>query len=75
MNQYIVQNTNFSSNVKEFIEKSIRITIVLLIDFYSEYNQVKLHQKSHDMIAFQTSLILLQQTELSMRAINSVDQF
>ena len=75
MNWYIVQNTNLLSNVEEFAEKSIEMIVVLLVNFYSEYNQVKLHQKSHDMIAFQTSLILLQQTELSMRAINSVDQF
>ena len=50
---------NFSSNVKEFAEKNVRMTIVLLIDFYFEYNQVKLHQKSCDMIAFQTLLELL----------------
>ena len=75
MNQYIVQDTNFLSNVKEFTERSVRMTIVSLVDFYFRYNQVKLHQKSHDMITFQTSLRLLQQTELSMRAMNSVNQF
>ena len=34
-----------------------------------------MHWKSCDMITFQTSFKLLQQTELSMKAMNSVDQF
>ena len=75
MNQYIVQNANLSSNIKEFIERSAEIIIVLLVDFYFEYNQVELHQKSCDMIMFQTLFRLLQQTELSMKVTNSVDQF
>ena len=43
MNQYTVQNTNFLLNVKEFIEKSVEMTVVLLVNFYSEYNQIELH--------------------------------
>ena len=75
MNQYIVWDVNFLSNVEEFAERSIEMTVILLVDFYSEYNQVELHQKSHDMIAFQTLLRLLWQIKLSMRAMNSVNQF
>ena len=52
MNWYIVWDVNFLLNVKEFIERSIEITVALLIDFYFEYNQVELHQESHDMIMF-----------------------
>ena len=73
MNQYTIQNINLSSNVKEFAERSVRMTVVLLVNFYSEYNQVKLHQKSHDMITFQTLLELLQQTKLPMKVMNSID--
>ena len=43
MNQYTVWDTNLSSNVKEFTERSVRMIIVLLINFYSKYNQVELH--------------------------------
>ena len=43
MNWYIIWNANFLSNVEEFAEKSIEIIIVLLVNFYSEYNQVELH--------------------------------
>ena len=75
MNWYIVWDTNFLSNIKKFIERSAEMTVVSLVNFYSEYNQVELHWKSCDMIVFQTSLELLWQTELSMRATNSVDQF
>ena len=60
MNQYTVWDVNFSSNVEEFAERSVRMTIVLLIDFYFKYNQVELHWKSCDMTVFQTSLELLQ---------------
>ena len=66
---------NFSSNVKEFTEKSAEMTVILLVDFYFRYNQVKLHQKSHDMTVFQTLFRLLQQMKLLIRAMNLVDQF
>ena len=49
--------------------------IVLLIDFYSKYNQVELHPESCDITAFQTSLELLQQTRLPQEATNSIGQF
>ena len=75
MNQYIVWDVNFSSNVEEFAERSVRMIVVSLVNFYFKYNQVELHWKSHDMIMFQTLLELLQQTELSIRVTNSVDQF
>ena len=75
MNQYIVQDMNFSSNVEEFAERSAEMTVVSLVNFYFEYNQVELHQKSCDMTVFQTLFKLLWQTELSMKMINSVDQF
>ena len=73
MNWYTVWGMNFLSNVEEFAERSAEMTIVLLVDFYSEYNQVELHWKSCDMIAFQTLLELLWQTKLLMRVTNSVD--
>ena len=59
MNWYTVQNTNFSSNVEEFTERSVKMTVILLINFYFKYNQVELHSESHDMITFQILLELL----------------
>ena len=75
MNQYTVQDINLSSNIEEFTEKNVEMTIILLVNFYFRYNQVKLHWKSCDMTVFQTSLRLLQQTELSIKVTNSVNQF
>ena len=66
---------NFLSNVEEFTERNAEMTVILLVNFYSEYNQVKLHWKSCDMIIFQTLLELLWQTKLSMKIMNSVNQF
>ena len=59
MNYYTVQDTNLSSSVEEFAERSAEMTVVILIDFYSEYNQCELHYESCDMMTFQTSLELL----------------
>ena len=75
MNHYTVQDANLLSSVEEFAERSAEMTVAILIDFYSKYNQCELHSESCDMMAFQTSLRLLQQTRLSMKATNSVDQF
>ena len=75
MNQYTIWDMNLSSNVKEFAEKNVKITVVLLVNFYSEYNQVELHQKSCNMITFQTSFELLWQTELSIRVMNLIKQY
>ena len=57
------------------MERNAEIAVILLINFYSGYNQVKLYSKLCDMITFQISLELLQQTKLSIRMTNSVDQF
>ena len=59
MNQYIVQDINLLSNVKKFTERNVRMIVILLINFYFKYNQVKLHSESHDIIMFQTLFELL----------------
>ena len=75
MNYYTVQDANLLLSVEEFTERSAEMTVATLIDFYSRYNQCELHSESRDMMAFQTSLELLQQTRVSMRAMNLIDQF
>ena len=42
------------------MERSAGMAVALLVNFYSGYNQVKLHLESHDITAFQTLLGLLQ---------------
>src|SRR5947207_13584640 len=75
MNKYTVQDTLLSSNVDDFAEKFAEMSIMLLIDFFSDYDQIELDSESQDMTAFQTSLRLFQQTTLSMGAINFSAQF
>ena len=53
MNKYTVQDTLLSSNVDDFAEKFAEMSIMSLIDFFSDYNQIKLDSKSQDMTAFQ----------------------
>ena len=38
--------------IEKFAERSAEITIALLVDFYSEYNQIELHSESCNMIIF-----------------------
>ena len=61
--------------MKEFVKEFTEIIIFLLIDFFSEYNQIKLNSKSRDMTAFQISMGLLQQITLLQEITNSPAQF
>ena len=51
-NQYIIYNINLLFSVEEFMKRSAGMAVASLINFYSKYNQVKLHSKSYDMTAF-----------------------
>ena len=75
INQIIIRDANMSSIVDEFAEKFARMTITSLIDFFSEYDQIALNEKSRNLTAFMTSLELLRQITLSQRATNFVAQF
>ena len=75
MNKYTVQDTLLSLNVNDFAEEFAEMSIMSLIDFFSDYDQIELDSESRDMTVFQTSLELFQQTTLSMKAINSPTQF
>ena len=72
INQIIIRDANLSSIVDEFAEKFAKMTITSLIDFFSEYDQIALNDKSRDFTAFMTFFELLRQIRLSMRATNFV---
>ena len=46
-----------------------------MMDFFSDYDQVPLHEELYDIIIFQTLLGLLQMTTLSQEVTNLVSQF
>ena len=75
MNKYTVRDANLLSNYKEFSEKFAEMIILLLLNLFSDYNQIELHSDSQNMIVFMMFLELLQQITLSMRAMNSSAQF
>ena len=52
MNEVIIRNVNLSFNVEKFFEKFINMRVVSLIDFFFEYDQMILIEKSRDLIAF-----------------------
>jgi len=75
INKYTVQNVNLSFNMKEFVKEFAGMIIFSMIDFFSEYDQVELNLKSHDMMTFQTPMELLQQITLSQETTNLPAQF
>src|SRR5215471_17444456 len=75
INKYTVQDVNLLFNIKEFTEEFTEMIIFSLIDFFSEYDQIKLNLESCDMTAFQTLIKLLQQITLLQEITNSPVQF
>src|SRR5215471_3310284 len=61
--------------MEEFAKEFARMAIFSLIDFFSEYDQIKLDPESRDMTAFQTPMELLQQITLLQETTNSPVQF
>src|SRR5436190_16990711 len=53
-NQYTIHDVNLPPNIKEFAKRSAGMAVASLINYYSKYNQVKLHLESHDITTFQT---------------------
>ena len=75
MNKHTVRNINLLSNCEKFSEEFTEMIIFLLLNLFSDYDQIELHLNSCDMIAFMMSLELLCQITLSMRTTNLSAQF
>ena len=52
INEVIIQNINLLFNVKIFFIKLAKMCIPFLIDFFFEYDQMILIEKSRDLTAF-----------------------
>ena len=59
MNEVIIRDVNLSFNVEEFSKEFARMCVAFLIDFFFEYDQMILIEKSQDLTAFMTFLNLL----------------
>ena len=75
MNEVIIRDVNLLFNVEEFLKEFARMYVAFLIDFFFEYDQVILIEKSWDLTAFIIFLNLLWIIRLSQSAINSMTQF
>ena len=55
----IIRDVNLPPSINEFFKKFVRYVIAFLIDFFSNYNQIKLDKKSRDLITFHIPIGLL----------------
>lgn len=72
INKMIIRNANLSPSINEFSKNFVECFIVLLIDFFSNYDQIKLDIFNRDMTAFMTSIELLRMIKLFQKIINSI---
>ena len=52
MNKIIIRNVNLSLNCEDFTKDFADMIVLSLLDFYADYDQMKLNEESRDMIAF-----------------------
>lgn len=75
MNAVTIRDANAPPSVDEFSEEFAGCRLASLVDFFSGYDQVELHERCRDMTAMMTPLGLVRQTTLPQGATNSVSQF
>ena len=63
------------SNIEQFMKEFSELKTVSLMDMQSDYDQIALKKKSHNLTEFMTVLRLLQNCTLIQNEINSVAQF
>ena len=54
INRIIIRDVNLSLSMNDFFENFARCMIVFLVDMFSDYNHVKLAEKSRDLTRFMT---------------------
>ena len=72
MNKIIIKNMNLLSNYEDFMKNFVDMIILSLLDFYADYDQIKLNKKSRNIITFQTFLKLLRMIIIFMRVTNLI---
>ena len=72
INKFTIKDVNLLLNCKKFIKNFTGMTISLLLDFYTEYDQIELHLECRDMTIFQILLELLRMAILLINVMNLV---
>jgi hypothetical protein len=75
MNRVTIRDALIPSHVDEFAEDVAGRPLVSLVDIFSGYDNITLHEECRDMTAARTPLGLLRQTTLLQGATNSPAQF
>ncbi len=65
INRVIIRDGNLFSAINEFSKEFSNYIIISFIDFFSGYNQIKLDEKSRDLISFHIFIKLYRMTILS----------
>src|SRR6266498_1048025 len=64
INRVIIRDVNLPPSVNEFFKEFAGYIIASLIDFFSDYDQIKLDKKNRDLTTFHTSIGLLRMITL-----------
>ena len=64
LNKHIIRDANMPPNINTFLKKFIGCAVAFLIDFFSDYDHVKLDSKYRDITVFIIPLGLLRQTTI-----------
>ena len=75
VNAVTIRDALIPPNVDEFAEDVAGRSLVSLVDFFSGYDNITLHEGSRDLTAVMTPLGLFRQTTLLQGATNSIAQF
>jgi hypothetical protein len=62
LNKHIIRDANMPLNINTFLKKFVRCAITFFINFFSDYDHVKLDSKYKNIIIFIIPLGLLRQT-------------
>ena len=74
-NKMTIRDANLPPAVNSFSEKFTNYAVTSLIDFFSDYDQIKLDIKFRNITAFITPIGLFRQTIFPQRITNSITQF
>ena len=72
MNEITFKDTNMLSDSDKFIKNFADMSILSILNYFSEYNNFSSHEKSRDMTAIIILLRLLKQIMLLQEVTNSV---
>jgi len=75
INKVTIQDVNISLNIEQFVKEFAELQIVNLINMQSEYDQIELNKKSHNLTDFIMMLDLLRNCTFIQSETNSVAQF